>query len=199
MVATTGAQLLPQHAIRLLREHLLSNATILTPNFPEAKLLLSDAGKAVNDPKDVADLIEIAKAVQSLGPKYVLLKGGHLPFKKDGIVATTDAERELMINILYGNDVVTRIESGFCRTKNTHGTGCSLACKSCLFVTCGGQYLLWLAAAIASNLSNGLQMVQAVRRACSYVEAGIKTATDLGHGNGPINHFHSTYTLPFAP
>lgn len=42
-------------------------------------------------------------------------------------------------------------------------------------------------------------MVQAVKRACRYVEAGIKTATDLGQGNGPINHFHSTYTLPFPP
>jgi hydroxymethylpyrimidine/phosphomethylpyrimidine kinase len=56
-----------------------------------------------------------------------------------------------------------------------------------------------LSAAIASNLANGLKVPQAVKAACRYVEAGIKTATDLGHGNGPINHFHSTYTLPFAP
>jgi hydroxymethylpyrimidine/phosphomethylpyrimidine kinase len=61
------------------------------------------------------------------------------------------------------------------------------------------NYPLILLAAIASNLANGLEMVQAVKRACRYVEVGIKTATDLGHGNGPINHFHSTYTLPFAP
>ena len=42
-------------------------------------------------------------------------------------------------------------------------------------------------------------MVQAVKNACRYVEVGIRTAVDLGHGNGPINHFHSNYTLPFAP
>lgn len=42
-------------------------------------------------------------------------------------------------------------------------------------------------------------MITAVRQAGSYVEAAIRTATDIGHGNGPINHFHSTYNLPFAP
>lgn len=58
----------------------------------------------------------------------------------------------------------------------------------------------WLfEAAIASNLANGAEMVHAVKRACRYVEAGIKTSTQFGHGNGPINHFHSTYILPFAP
>jgi hypothetical protein len=61
------------------------------------------------------------------------------------------------------------------------------------------KFTLTTLAAIASNLANGLDMVQAVKMACRYVEAGIKTSSDLGHGNGPINHFHSTYTLPFAP
>ena len=54
-------------------------------------------------------------------------------------------------------------------------------------------------AAIACNLASGLDMKTAVRRANIYIEAGIKTSTDLGKGSGPINHFHSTYTLPFAP
>jgi hydroxymethylpyrimidine/phosphomethylpyrimidine kinase len=54
-------------------------------------------------------------------------------------------------------------------------------------------------AAIACNLANGLEVPQAVKKACRYVEAGIKRARNLGHGNGPINHFHSTYSLPFAP
>jgi hydroxymethylpyrimidine/phosphomethylpyrimidine kinase len=56
-----------------------------------------------------------------------------------------------------------------------------------------------VAAAIASNLANRLPMVEAVKKACWYVEAGIRSSTDLGKGNGPINHFHSTYTLPFSP
>jgi len=42
-------------------------------------------------------------------------------------------------------------------------------------------------------------MFPAVKAACRYVEAGIKTAPSLGSGGGPINHFHSLYRLPFSP
>lgn len=132
MVSTSGSQLLPQNAVRELREDLLPHATILTPNVPEAKLLLFDAGEPVSDPKDVEDLISIAKAVQSLGPRYVLLKGGHLPLKGDGSVAQTEDERQLMVDILYGDGKVTKIETAYVKSKNTHGTGCSLACKCML-------------------------------------------------------------------
>jgi hydroxymethylpyrimidine kinase/phosphomethylpyrimidine kinase len=129
MVSTSGSQLLPREAIRELRELLLPQATVLTPNVPEARLLLSSAGKPVHDPQNVDDMIDLAKAVQSLGPKFVLVKGGHLPFKKDGTVAATEAERELMIDILYGEGQVTKIEAKYQLSRNTHGTGCSLACK----------------------------------------------------------------------
>lgn len=54
-------------------------------------------------------------------------------------------------------------------------------------------------AAIACNLALGLDMKAAVKKANLYVEAGIRTSVDIGMGSGPINHFHSTYTLPFAP
>jgi hydroxymethylpyrimidine kinase/phosphomethylpyrimidine kinase len=129
MVSTSGSQLLHQEAVRELRELLLPHATVLTPNVPEAKLLLSNAGTHFNDPQNVDDLVDLAKAVQSLGPKFVLVKGGHLPFKKDGTIASTDAERELMVDILYGEGQVTKIETKYQKSKNTHGTGCSLACK----------------------------------------------------------------------
>lgn len=48
-------------------------------------------------------------------------------------------------------------------------------------------------------MAKGMEVPKAVRAACRYVEAGIKTAPGWGKGNGPLNHFHSTYTLPFAP
>lgn len=41
-------------------------------------------------------------------------------------------------------------------------------------------------------------MEKAVKKANAYIEAGIRTSVRLGKGSGPINHFHSTYTLPFA-
>jgi hydroxymethylpyrimidine kinase/phosphomethylpyrimidine kinase len=129
MVSTSGAQLLPQDAVRDLRTHLLPITTVLTPNVPEAKLLLSDAGHKINDPQCVDDLVNIAKGVQSLGPEYVIVKGGHLPLKKDGTAAIGEAEREIVVDILYGNGEVLRIDSAYRKSKNTHGTGCSLACE----------------------------------------------------------------------
>lgn len=54
-------------------------------------------------------------------------------------------------------------------------------------------------AAIASGLAKGVDPVAAVRSACRFVEVGIRTAPKLGSGNGPLNHFHSTYVLPFSP
>lgn len=128
MISTSGSQLLPQEAVRELREQILPITTVLTPNVPEAKLLLSNAGKNVQDPNNVNDLIDYARILQSLGPKYVLVKGGHLPFKRDGNVAKTDAERHSVVDILYGESKVTRIETLYQNSKNTHGTGCSLAC-----------------------------------------------------------------------
>lgn len=54
-------------------------------------------------------------------------------------------------------------------------------------------------AAIACNLALGMPTIAAVKKASLFIEAGIKTSSGIGRGNGPINHFHSTYTLPFGP
>lgn len=55
------------------------------------------------------------------------------------------------------------------------------------------------AAAIACHLANGATITDSVRKACRYVDAGIRTSVDLGKGSGPLNHFHSVQSLPFAP
>ncbi|OTB07131.1 hypothetical protein M426DRAFT_318161 [Hypoxylon sp. CI-4A] len=181
MVATTGAQLLPSKAVNELRTLLLPQTFILTPNIPESQLLLSGSGKDTVEIQRVEDLERIAREVLDLGPKWVLIKGGHTPFKKDGSVAKTPEEREIVVDLLFGEGHATKIESPYIESKNTHGTGCSLA------------------SAIASNLSKGLKPIDAVKAACRYVEAGIRLAPGYGKGNGPINHFHSTLTLPFSP
>ena len=54
-------------------------------------------------------------------------------------------------------------------------------------------------AAIAANLALDMPIARAVKMGCRYVEAGIRHSRDIGHGNGPINHFHSSSMLPFAP
>ncbi|KAF1982236.1 thiamine biosynthesis protein-like protein (Thi-4) [Aulographum hederae CBS 113979] len=186
MVSTSGHQLLPQPAVLNLVNTLLPHATLLTPNLPEARLLLQTASKPISSdsPESVDDLKVIAKDIRKLGPKYVLLKGGHLPLTRGHRAAKTEEEKAVVVNVLAGpgDQEVEIFETEYLRSENTHGTGCSLA------------------SAIASNLALGKTMRQAVNDAILYVEAGIKTApTDIGKGSGPINHFHSTYTLPFAP
>ncbi|KAF1959538.1 hypothetical protein CC80DRAFT_466442 [Byssothecium circinans] len=180
MVSTSGSQLLPEQAVDTLIKQLLPLTTILTPNLPEAQLLLRTAGVSFKDPHNVDDIITIARSLQQLGPKYVLLKGGHLPLTKGRLVSTNEADQDVVLNVLYGEAETTLLETPYQKSRNTHGTGCSLA------------------SAIACNLASGMTVINAVKKANLYVEAGIKTSTDLGRGSGPINHFHSTYTLPFV-
>ncbi|KAK1835127.1 thiamine biosynthesis protein [Podospora conica] len=182
VVSTSGAALLPPEALRAVREELMGRATVVTPNLPEARLLLADAGLGHFGSGNVKEMAEMARAVQGLGGKWVLLKGGHCPMTRGGREARVEAEREVVVDVLVGpGEGEWRFETPFWEGTSTHGTGCSLA------------------SAIASNMAKGMEVPQAVRAACRYVEAGIKTAPGWGKGNGPLNHFHSTYTLPFAP
>lgn len=181
MVSTSGSELLPEAAVTTLIDNLLPYTTLLTPNLPEAKLLLKSAGVDVPDPQNVDDIVAMARKIRERGPKWVLLKGGHLPLTRGHLVSKEETDREVVLNVLVGESEVALIESEYLQSKNTHGTGCSLA------------------SAISCNLSLGMPMVKAVKAANQYIEAGIKTATEIGGGSGPINHFHSMYALPFAP
>lgn len=129
MVATTGARLLQSEAIKVLIEELLPVTFLLTPNLAEAKLLLETAGICSKEPRTYQDLVETAKSVRSLGPKYVLLKGGHLPLTESLKVADNESEGRFVMNILQGAEETTLIKTEFLTCKNTHGTGCSLACR----------------------------------------------------------------------
>ena len=129
MVATSGALLLPNEAVRNLREKLLPLTKILTPNIPEAKLLLRNAGFISPKISSVDDLVNIACQIQALGPTYVLLKGGHLPLTNAGGISNCEADRDLIINVLHNGKHAVLFESDYIASKNTHGTGCSLACK----------------------------------------------------------------------
>lgn len=129
MVATNGAQLLPNEAVSNLRMNLLPLTTILTPNIPEARLLLRNAGIEVPPTKSLGDIANLASVLQSLGPSYVLVKGGHLPLKKDGQISATQADKQTVVNVLCGGPEVTIYETDYIPSGNTHGTGCSLACK----------------------------------------------------------------------
>lgn len=108
MVAQSGDSLLETDAVETLKRRLVSRATVLTPNVPEAARL---AGQAI---RDVATMTEAAGALLDLGPAAVLLKGGHL----DGDVVT---------DVLATHEGIERFESPRLDTPHTHGTGCTLA------------------------------------------------------------------------
>ena len=129
MVATSGAQLLPNEAVYNLRMNLLPLTTILTPNIPEARLLLQNADMEAPEINSLDDVVSIARIVQSLGPRYVLVKGGHLPLTRDGHISKEKADRDTIVDVLYDGREVTIYKTAYLPSRNTHGTGCSLACK----------------------------------------------------------------------
>jgi hydroxymethylpyrimidine/phosphomethylpyrimidine kinase len=108
MLAKGGAALLEVGAVDCLKRALLPMVTVLTPNLPEAEIL---AGMAI---EDLGAMKRAADSLRSLGPRAVLLKGGHLPGRTIHDVLAD----EHGIRIFDG----PRLE-----TSNTHGTGCTLA------------------------------------------------------------------------
>lgn len=139
MVSTSGSHLLPESAISTLIEKLLPLTTILTPNFPEAELLLKIAGEDTKSPESIDDIVAMAKRIQKLGPKYVLLKGGHLPLTKGRLVSKGEEDSEIVLNVLVSQDETTMMESEYLHSRNTHGTGCSLACRHTKIWKCSSR------------------------------------------------------------
>lgn len=132
MVSTSGARLLPEDAVKVLCDQLLPNTGLLTPNIPEALLLLRATGGNPGNVKNLEGMKVLAQCVASLGPKNVLIKGGHLPLTKDYKAAEADDEKNILVNVLYSEDgTFSTFESEYQISRNTHGTGCSLACEYC--------------------------------------------------------------------
>lgn len=181
LISTSGAHLVPSDALEMLREVLLPMAFIVTPNLAEAQVLagITEFREVVT----VADLKSLASLIGTLGPKYVLVKGGHSPLMKDGTLPPPGKTPEIVVDVLF--DPKTHkfeiFEKPYVDSTSTHGTGCSLA------------------AAIASNLAKGQGISDAIREAGQYISWAIETAPGFGSGKGPLNHLHSNYMVPFAP
>lgn len=161
MIAKSGDALLQDQAISALLDAILPQADLLTPNLPEAARLLGcDVAQSHEE------IVAQAKALLALGPKAVLMKGGHA----EGIVCTDV--------LVEQSGVITSFEAPRINTRNTHGTGCTYS------------------AAIAANLASGFAMVEAVKRAHAYLHAAICAADDLdiGAGHGPVHHFSALWT-----
>jgi hydroxymethylpyrimidine/phosphomethylpyrimidine kinase len=152
MVAKGGAKLLADDAVALLSERLLPQALLITPNAPELGVL---TGMTINDATTAR--IAALRLSRRTGA-MVLAKGGHLP-------------GDTVIDWLVARDGrVAHWEEPRIDSRNTHGTGCTLA------------------SAIATGLAAGMEVWNAVDRARAYVRAGIQAAPDIGKGHGPLGH-----------
>ena len=110
MVAKSGHALLDPQAVEAVRARLVPLATVLTPNLPEAAVLLDRA-----DHWTAADMDAALPDLLAMGPEWVLLKGGHL----EGSAESTD--------LLAGAQGITAFAAPRIATHNDHGTGCTLS------------------------------------------------------------------------
>lgn len=133
MVATTGAELLPREAVQALRERMVPLATVVTPNVPEARMLLGSEEEDEEEVRGVEDLEKLGTRLVALGAEWVLVKGGHVPMRRRDLrTARGDEEREVVVDVLVGQggEFVERFVNLWRDSHDTHGTGCSLACTS---------------------------------------------------------------------
>ncbi len=108
MVAKGGHRLLLDEAEAALRERLLPMAAVLTPNLPEAEVLVGFPVRVEADMRRAADRL------LALGAQAVLMKGGHL-------------EGDRVVDLLVQGGKVERFQDGRIASRSTHGTGCTLA------------------------------------------------------------------------
>jgi len=152
MISTEGTALLKPSAIKILVKKLFPIATLVTPNIAEVQKLVGIKIKNIDD-------IKLAcKKIKKLGAKNVLIKGGHL-------------NSEICVDTLYAKNKFYSFSCLKVKTKNTHGTGCTLS------------------AAITAYLAKGEKIDAAVGKAKQYITGAIKKSLKIGLGIGPLNHF----------
>ena len=118
MVAKGGTRLIDNNSIQILKEKLLKRVSLITPNIPEAEILVNQ--KIIS--KD--DMIIAGKKKLNIGAKIVLIKGGHLNSK-----ITYDIFLEKNKTFVFKNKKIN--------SKHTHGTGCTLSSAIATYYSCG--------------------------------------------------------------
>jgi hydroxymethylpyrimidine/phosphomethylpyrimidine kinase len=151
MVATSGDILVKDKVIEAIKTKLVPIAEIVTPNIYEAEILTGVKLTTVNDQ------INAGKILLAMGCNAALIKGGH-------------GYAPVITDVLVMQDEVHIFEHERINTKNTHGTGCTLA------------------SSIATNLGLGKSTREACRHSIDFVCKLLKNSPNIGHGNGPLLH-----------
>lgn len=160
MVAKSGDHLLEKAATAAMREAMLPLATFITPNLPEAGVLLEQ-----RPAENIKEMYSAAEKLRRLlsddGDRWVFLKGGHLP----GSDCT---------DLLYNGDQMIEMPAHRIHTKNTHGTGCTLSAAL---------------AGLLPQTENPVQAAKIAKEYLYKAIARADDLT-VGSGHGPVNHFH---------
>ena len=154
MVSKSGIQLINNKAINILKKQLIKKVSLITPNIPEAEVLTD------LKIKNTQDMIQAAQVLLSMGAKNVLIKGGHLQSK-------------IVKDIFINKKEIKFFSNKRLKTKNTHGTGCTLSSAITTFFSCG-------------KLLN-----KSCELGIKYVNQSIRSSPNFGKGHGPINHLNS--------
>ena len=156
MVAQSGDKLLQDDAIEAIKRNLMPLADVVTPNIPEASVLCG---------RQLTQWSEIESAAQTLaqhGSRSILIKGGH-------------GEKEKSNDLLFLADEnrFVRLAADRIKTRNNHGTGCTLS------------------SAIASYMAKGKDIEEAVQKAKAFMNRAIAAGAQyqIGRGHGPVHHF----------
>jgi hydroxymethylpyrimidine/phosphomethylpyrimidine kinase len=156
LAASSGDALAVDDIAESLVMRLAPLTTLVTPNLMEAARLAK-----TGSPESLADMQDVARRLHRRGFAAVLIKGGHRA------AASCD-------DVLYDGESFRVFSAPRIATKNTHGTGCTLA------------------SAIAAFLAQGHDLAAAVEAGKSYLQGALETADALcvGKGPGPLHHFH---------
>jgi hydroxymethylpyrimidine/phosphomethylpyrimidine kinase len=165
-VSKHGDTLLAQDALDSVREKLLPTATVATPNLDEVTQL---TGVRVTDERGMRDA---AAALLAYGPRWALIKGGHLagvPAADPAADLSGEAAGEA-VDLLTDGSAEYWLRAPRHDNRHTHGTGCTLA------------------SALAAGLAHGASVPEAARSAKDYVTGALAAGFPLGAGLGPVDH-----------
>ncbi|HID97754.1 MAG TPA: bifunctional hydroxymethylpyrimidine kinase/phosphomethylpyrimidine kinase [Thermodesulfobacteriaceae bacterium] len=161
MVAKGGHRLLSEEAVKAVQTRLFPLADVVTPNIPEAEVLLGrKIGTVEQMHRAAADLVRLISDTRSLhsgkGLPAVILKGGHLDNRDP-------------VDVMAWTGGMMKFEGKRLESRSTHGTGCTYS------------------AALAVFLAGGDTVDNAANKARDFTRLAIKGAEPLGHGIGPTN------------
>jgi hydroxymethylpyrimidine/phosphomethylpyrimidine kinase len=180
MVAESGARLLAEDAVDALRSLVVPRATVITPNLDEARVLAGD---------ETLDGLELARALHALGPRYVVITGGHRGVAgggrdpsggdrdasggpRDASGGPRGASGDATVDLFFDGEQLTEIAGARHPDGAAHGSGCTHS------------------ATLAARLALGDEPLAAARRAREVAAAAVADGLrDLGAGAGPVDVF----------